>query len=191
MSPRWRRAITASGTLAAILALLAQIAVLPAPGLGSSDATPLPRPPFEAHKLDPVESYAAIADRPLFQPSRRPAIPPKPAAPAGAVAAAPRPLPPPPPPAPPPVLPAITLLAVVISADKREAVLGLAGNKAATLAEGESLEGWVLARVLPDRVVFRLADIATEIAFPTARNPARPALPGRPANPSPPIQRPH
>ena len=181
-----------SGVFVAILTVLAELAVLPADPPHTMDASQTPGPPSEVGPLKPVEAYAAIAERPLFQPSRRPAVPPPPPAPLPVRAAAAAPLPPPPPPPPPaPVLAPMTLLAVIISADKREAVLGLSGGKSSTLAEGEALDGWTLTKVLPDRVVFRIAETEREVAFPVTQTPTRPAESHRPTNPSPPTQRPH
>jgi hypothetical protein len=184
--------ILASGALAAVLALLAELAAAPGEAPHASNETPQQRAPNEPPPLRPVETFAVIAERPLFQPSRRPAIPPPPVpapVPVAAVAVV-APVSPPPPPAPPPVLAPMTLLAVAISPDKREAVLGLPGGKSTTMAEGESVNGWVLAKVLPDRAVFRIADTEKEVTFPVAQTAAQPVPPHRMTNPSPPTQRP-
>jgi hypothetical protein len=192
MSPRSRRTISASVGLVAVLAVLADLARVPDAAESRPAILPAPRAPVAVPALKPVEAYAAIVERVLFQPSRQPALPqpPKPALPiAQAAAAAP---PPPPPPPPPPVLMPMTLLAVVISSDRREAVLGLTGGKSSTLAEGEGLEGWVLAKVLPDRVVFRKAETEQEVPFPVAKPAARPPqAPHGPIQPSPQTPRPH
>jgi hypothetical protein len=192
VNPRSRRTIAASGGLAVTLALLAEVAGVPEGAPRLSDAAPPPRAANAAPALKPVEAYAAIADRPLFQPSRRPAVPPPPKpAPAVAQAAPVAPAPPPPPPAPPPVLAPMTLLAVVISAGKREAVLGLSGGKSSTLAEGDSLDGWTLVRVLPDSVVFRIAETEKELTFPVGQTAVRPAPVHPLTHSTPPTQRPH
>jgi hypothetical protein len=127
-----------------------------------------------ARALAAVETYAAIAQRPLFTPARRPASvpPPKEVAPA-----------PPPSPPPPPELPKVLLLAVAISPDRREALLRLPTGPSSTLAEGDALEGWILDKVLPDRVVFRFGDMEKELAFP-APQASRPRGP-RPQAPPP------
>jgi hypothetical protein len=191
VSPRTRRTLAASAVLATVLAVLADAAMLPS-GTASDPGTTLPPKPALAPKEgQPLDAYAEIADRPLFQPSRRPASPPPPSA-APVIAEAPAPAPKPAPlPPPPPTLSPVTLLAVAISAERREAVLGLPGGKSSTMAEGDSLEGWVLAKVLPDRVVFRTADIEKEVTFPVGQSGVRPAS-GHPLkNPTPPTQRPH
>ena len=185
-----RRTAAASIALAAVLVLLAVLSILPEAAL----QTPVPArregQGSPTVPIKPVEAYAAIAERPLFQPSRRPAPPPAPKAAQIAAALPPsQPTPLPPPPPPPPVLAPMTLLAVVISSDKREAVLGLATGKSSTLAEGESLDGWILARVLPDRVVFRLADTEKELTFPVGQAAGRPGPSHVLKNPSPPTQR--
>ena len=192
MSPRSRRTLAASAALAAVLVLLAALAVVPNKAPRNSDAVLSPRSVTEPQALKPAADYAAIAERPLFQPSRRPATPPAPkAAQVVAEAVVTQPAAPPAPAVPPPVLVPVTLLAVVISDNKREAVFGLAGGKSSTLAEGESLDGWTLASVLPDRVVFRLAAIEKEVTFPVGQSTAKPAPSKLAKNPTPPTQRPH
>jgi hypothetical protein len=192
VTPRMRRTIAASATLVAVLTLLADLAVAPSRGSRDADSAPPPNSAELPRALKAVEGYAAIAERPLFQPSRRPAPPPAPkAAPAIAVAVVAPLAAPAAPTAPPPVLAPMTLLAVVISDNKREAVLGLTGGKSSTLAEGESIDGWTLASVLPDRVVFRLAATEKEVTFPVGQATARPSPSKIPKNPTPPTQRPH
>lgn len=191
MRPRTRRTLAASAVLATAIAVLADLAILPS-GIASDPGTALlPKPAQMPKEVQPLQAYAEIADRPLFQPSRRPAPPPPPS-PAAVIAEAPAPAPAPsPPPPPPPVLSPLTLLAVAISADRREAVLGLPGGKSSTMAEGDSLEGWVLAKVLPDRVIFRIADVEKEVTFPVGQSGVRPTAGHPPKNPTPPTQRPH
>jgi hypothetical protein len=186
MKPHHRRTLAATAALLVVGAFLGWLAALPAPSF--PDASPLPaaKPIAPVPVLKPVEAYAAIAERPVFQPSRRPAPPPPPKS-LPPVAPTPAVVPPAPAPAPPPpVLTPVTLLAVVISTDRREAVLGLTGGKSSTLAEGDHLGDWTLTKVLPDRVVFRSAETEEDVLFPVgdkplAKPPARP-----PIQPSPP-----
>jgi general secretion pathway protein N len=187
-----RRTVAASAALIAVVSLLADLAIVPSRGSRDADSAQPPKSAELPRALKPVGAYAAVAERPLFQPSRRPAPPPAPkAAPPIAEAVATQTAPPATTPAPPPVLAPMTLLAIVISDNKREAVLGLAGGKSSTLAEGETLDGWTLASVLPDRVVFRLAATEKEVTFPVGQATARPAPSKIAKNPTPPTQRPH
>lgn len=92
-----------------------------------------------------LEALSATRERPLFSPTRRPPPPPPP------------PRPPPPveedEPGPEPELPAeadpplsATLVGIVLGGDRPLAVLAAEG-KTLRLREGESLEGWRLARI--------------------------------------------
>ena len=190
MSPRTRRTAAAVGSLAAVVLLLVDLAIVPVKETRAPDAQAAPAAPQASSPLRPEQAYAAIAERPIFQPSRRPAepLPPKPAAIVAAKAAVP-PVSPPPPPPPQPVLAPVTLLAIAISHDKREAVLGFPNGKSSTLAEGESWDGWTLTRVMPDRIVFRQADTETEVTFPVGQQAGRRAAAPAARNPTPPVQR--
>jgi general secretion pathway protein N len=110
-----------------------------------------------------MENYANIAARPIFRPTRRPPEPvraePPPPPPTPVVVA-----PPPPPPSP---LPPMTLVGVVIDPAGRTALLQ-APNQPTTLSvrAGESVEGWLLAEVRPDGVLFRRGAQEQELTFP-------------------------
>jgi hypothetical protein len=157
----------AKRTLAAGLALVLVVGVLaglvywtnaPAPTAVLFLAPPN-SPNSPNRQLEGAETYSSIAERPIFVATRRPAPPPLPK-PEPVVAA--------PPPPPPPTLPQITLLAIVLSPQRHEAVFTLSNGSNATLAEGDQLEGWTLEKILPDKVVFRFDDTVKEVDFPSA-----------------------
>jgi len=152
----WSRAVLLIGGLTLAVAALAQVADLMAPGNGPLQLPELSPPRLPAattRELAPIEGFAAIAERPLFAPSRRPA----PQAPSlGTVAAAPMnaaPL-------------SVVLIGVLLSPRRHSAVLRLADGKNKTLAEGDSIDGWKLERVLPDRASFQSGETRVELLFP-------------------------
>ncbi|MFC3228226.1 hypothetical protein ACFOGJ_13355 [Marinibaculum pumilum] len=102
------------------------------------------------------DSYPDIAAHPLFYPSRKPWTPPPP---------------PPPPkadetPAAPP-LNGYTLVGVVISGDRRSALIKEpSGSKTLVLETGHTLDGWRLQDVMTDKVKFESGKQTFELAFP-------------------------
>jgi len=88
--------------------------------------------------LPPVARFAAISERPLFSPSRKPA-PGEKAAPAG-----------------PGIEQRYRLLGLMNTGDSRRALLA-EGKRRFAIAEGGSLEGWRVARIEHDRVVLSSA----------------------------------
>jgi hypothetical protein len=87
--------------------------------------------------LQPIESYAAMVERPLFTATRR-------AAPAG-VAPAERNagL----------ILGRYRLTGVIVTPHKRSILLASAGNRTQTVVQGEAIDGWTLKTVERDRIV--------------------------------------
>ena len=155
------RIVLSIGGIALAVAALAGAADL----LAGSDAplqlpelAPPMLPAITTRELAPIEGFAAIAERPLFAPSRRPA--PVSSSPGTeAVAAAPvntAPL-------------SVVLIGVLLSPRGHSAVVRLADGKNKTLAEGGSIDGWTLERVLPDRVSFQSGETRTELLFPHHR----------------------
>jgi hypothetical protein len=127
-----------TGALFALAALLAGSAAWPwlttyaplviaaAPGA----AAPVPLP-----AADP-QALAAVLERPLFAQGRRPAV----AAGAGAPVAASR--------------AALRVEGVVDAGGRRRAILRREGTAASLhLAEGDTVDGWVVRAISPDRVV--------------------------------------
>lgn len=174
MTPRSRRALAASTLLAAAAAAIASLSQLPPVPNAERPVPPGPAATIpKAHSVEPLETYRAISERPLFSPSRRPLPPPlhETNAPPPAAAISP--------PSPPKSLPKLLLLAVAIAPDRREAVLRLPTGKSSTMCEGDVIDDWVVKKILPDRIVFSLADREQELAFPAAQesNAARPPFP--------------
>jgi hypothetical protein len=186
MTPQTMRSAAAGTVLVAVIAVLTYLATLPDAPPGQSEIGLPELSAVTPRKIGPIEAYTAISERVLFQPGRRPAPPPPP--PIQPVAAA---TPPPSvsvqPPTPPPVLAPMILRAVILSNQKREAVLGQPNGTASTLAEGDQVDGWTLTQVLPNRVVFRRGEHEQEIGFPVADTATKPAapIPRRPLNPTP------
>jgi len=100
-----------------------------------------------------ASNFEAIAERPLFSQTRRPA-PPKPPPAATEIKQEP----------PPPL--AATLLGIVISPSARSAVVRLTRGKTVTVAEGEFVDGWELKRVMPDLARFQYKTATAELSFP-------------------------
>jgi hypothetical protein len=105
--------------------------------------------------LAPIATFAAIAERPLFAPNRRPLSQAPAAVPTSQIS----------PPPPPPKLSA-TLVGVLISPTERFVVLRWPDGKNATVAEGGAVEGWLLKQIMPDRASFVSGTTNAEITFP-------------------------
>jgi len=105
--------------------------------------------------LPPAAAFAAIADRPLFSPSRRPAQPiGPPAAPVTQIQ-----------PAAPPAL-SVTLTGIIISPERRAAILRRADGTSKAVLEGETVNGWLLKVVAPDQAQFSYGAATVELPFP-------------------------
>lgn len=116
-------------------------------GLDTASPVPIPSVPSEAASArvaDPAVSpsdeadYAALVDRPLFQPSRRPGQAPPDVVP-DVVAAPPLPA------------PSGSLVGVVIGPQRTVAIVRTDG-RSAILAEGDTIAGWQVRRVMRDQV---------------------------------------
>jgi hypothetical protein len=124
--------------------------------------------------LPPVARFAAIAERPLFSPSRRPA-PGEKAAPAG-----------------PGIEQRYHLLGLINTGDTRRALLS-EGKRRFAIAEGAALEGWTVTRIEHDSVVLSspagqamlLLQPAAGEAWVDPSPMARPPLPEKPATEKP------
>jgi hypothetical protein len=159
MTARMRRLIASAGVLAMAAALTALLAVdEDAPSAATiAGGIPSARPAAGNRMLPPAAAFAAIAQRPLFLPSRRP----EPATPPLPVQAE-RPAQP----AAPPALSA-TLVGVLLSPSGRSAIVRLADGKSATVPEGGTIQGWTLEQVSPDGVLFVWGATRIDLAFPT------------------------
>lgn len=122
----------------------------------AADRTPVP-------PLPPLESFTATVGRPLFSPARQAAALPLPP-----VAEAPAPLV-----EPMPVEPALSLQGIIVAGPRRLALLGRSGGgEIATLAEGDTLDGWIVERIEGNRVTLRGGDQSTTLhLFPTVETP--------------------
>lgn len=144
MPPRTQRSITAL-----LLVLCAGLAVLAYGELIAAQRSPGDSLPAlsvrAAHKqsdesarpfsLPPLASFSAVTARPLFSPTRRP--PPQPEGPKATWSD-------------------FALAGIVISPQSREALV-LHGNPPTVehLRKGQTIEGWTVTSIFPDRVIFR------------------------------------
>lgn len=144
-------ALAACGALAAWTWQEAQQPLPEVPSLTQSapGAAPLltaataPPPTF---RMPPKNTYAQLVTRPPFSPSRRPPR---------AQPASPPVVQKPETPVPQPVTaPQVTLVGIVIAAEKSIAMVHKPGvEEMLRLAKGESFDGWLVEGVLPDRLV--------------------------------------
>lgn len=151
----WRFAIV----LAAAAALFVAATVSPMKttrGGTTTNAVPSTSPDQTADvpALHSPTSFAAIAERPLFYPSRMPWAPPAPPEPPP-VSTAPSPL------------TNYALVGVVVSGETRSALIRPPGaTKAITLAEGQELGGWTLQEITRTRLRFAAGDASYDMTFP-------------------------
>ena len=131
---------------------------------GPDDAAPRPAnaapdgAATDDHAAIDKAASAAVAERPLFYPSRTPWAPPPP--------------PPPAPPTPPvakapPPLTNYALVGVIVSGDTRSALIRPPGaKKIITIGEGEELAGWKLQEITRARLRFAAGAASYEMNFP-------------------------
>ena len=123
---------------------------------GAASAAPLPLAP----PLPPVETFAAVDARPLFNPARKP-VQPKPTAQAAAA------------------LPTdVTLVGVIMGGDRRVALLHTAGaNYSTSVQIGATVNGWQVFEIDADRVVLKSGDSSyiVPLSFSHAGAPATPS----------------
>jgi general secretion pathway protein N len=113
---------------------------------------------FPEAEADGPAAFAAISERPLFTPSRRPAE--AGVSPATEPEATP--------------LPAFVLRGVVHSGKVRRALLETAENAPLLrLREGETLDGWEIVTILPRKMVLRQGEQSLEVPI----SPPQPATP--------------
>ncbi len=146
----WLATTLLLGVCLALAALVYVQAGMEAPGpapSGGGEIPPLaalPAQPYYA--MAPVEDFSAILERPLFSPSRRP--------PEQGVAAVP---------APESQL-QVTLVGVIISSEEQIAIVRLTdASRFARLSVGDSLQGWILDLIEPNRITFRRGDVEETI----------------------------
>src|SRR5947209_933186 len=118
----------------------------------------------------PLNTLTATRERPLFAPSRRPAMQAVPAV----IANVP---PPPPPPAQPEQL-GLRLLGTIAGRDDGIAIcLNLATSEVVRVRTGESFEGWNLRTVRGREATFAKASRQEVLAMPSPDDPRQPAMP--------------
>jgi hypothetical protein len=144
-------------------------------------AAPPPAP--DAPLPQPPGAFAAIVERPLFSPTRRPPAV-APAAPTPEPEEAPAP-------APPPI--GFTLAGVVISGGTRTALVQMqADGRLVQVPEGGDIDGWTAVTIDAQRAVFRRGDSQEELVLdyhkqvPPGEVP--PPLPQRRPAPPPPAE---
>jgi type II secretory pathway component PulC len=129
-----------------ILVVIAVELVPSRPDLSSTTRVLAPLQPDVANApsftLPPAVAFTEILARPLFSRTRRPS------AQAGQL----------------PASSSLTLVAVVISTDERHALLGSGQpSKVARVHEGDTIAGWTVEAIMPDKVIVRRVDAREEI----------------------------
>lgn len=115
-----------------------------APGPGDRPAAAPTREAPAALVVPPVSALTETTARPLFSPTRRP-VPGAAAAPAPGTAAA--------------LFNRYRLQGVVIDGNRRRVLLAPApGGKTLSIGEGESVDGWTIDRIAPERLTLRSGD---------------------------------
>jgi hypothetical protein len=137
-----------SALAAVCLIMFAVIAVelMPSgPGVPLTTRAPAPPPDVAdapSFTMPSTSTFSEILARPLFSRTRRPA------AQAGQL----------------PASSSLTLIAVVISADERHALLGSGQpRKVSRVREGDTIAGWTVEAIMPDKVIVRRADTREEV----------------------------
>jgi hypothetical protein len=147
--------------LAALLAAAVQLAMpmrLPdaGPAAASAGAAALPAPPPPRR----AAGYPAIAEHPLFSPTRKPYVPPPAPAPAATAAAT--------------ALHDYLLLGVVVEGNTGIALLKPPGGDDTIRAvPGQTIAGWKLREITPDTLEFENGAARFALRFPHPRWPHR------------------
>ena len=161
------------------LGLLLVLAVVRAPfsdqheTLAASSSAPSAISPASlSPRLPPFDHFSQIAARTIFRADRRP--------PAKGTASDPR-RPAPTVAAP---MPSFVLLGIVITRDRRAALLQVPGHpKTVLVPAGEAVAGWTLAEVHEDKVTFSARGRRVDLAFPAhSATHAPPRQPGAPSS---------
>jgi hypothetical protein len=157
----WRSAVMLLAALSAVWQLAMPIQ-LPLSALAPSPPAAEPAAADPAAQVSPA--YPAIAEHPLFYPTRQPWVPPPPKA-TPPVAQAPAPAAAHP-------LQKYQLIGTVISQGARTALLKPSdGGKTVTVSEGQQLNGWTLREIGRDAAHFEAGGESYDIKFPTPRWP--------------------
>lgn len=153
-SPRPRQALGAAAVLLATLAVWPWL-VPPVPVIRPLATPPASPPASVLATLPPIASYAAIVERPLFAPSRRP--PPGIAAATGAPAES-----------------RYRLVGIVANGARRKAFVA-DGARRIEIGEGDMLDGWTVKQIGSDRILLSSADGEAALRLkPAAAEPPKP-----------------
>jgi hypothetical protein len=127
----------------------------PVPAIRPLAAAGASAPAPELAPLPPITSYAAIVERPLFAPSRRPV-------PGVSVIG-------------PSIESRYRLVGIVSSGGKRKAFIA-DGSRRSEIAEGDNLDGWTVKEVAQDRVLLisPAGAAALRLSRTTVPEPAKP-----------------
>jgi hypothetical protein len=146
--------------LAVAAAIVALLLTLPSERFGAPEPVSEPANLRRANEVAAeapaarAVDYPAIAEHPLFYPTRKPWQPPPappPAPPPPAVASAPSPL------------TNYFLVGVVVSDSMRSALVRAQASKILTLSEGQEIEGWTLKEITPERLIFTAGNATYEM----------------------------
>jgi general secretion pathway protein N len=148
---RHRRAPFALAVLALALGVLiyfeSRPTVIELPGnaaAGPDRQAGAPGPNPAGFAMPPLRSFAQVLERPLFSPTRRPAL--------DALAASDT------------QSSGLTLVGIVISPTEHHALIEHGQPpRLERVVEGQQLEGWTVEAILPDAVTFRRADQSLEL----------------------------
>lgn len=156
--------------LAFVIDMEAQQALPPA-ALASESATPAP--PYQTtptFTVPPFEAFAEVTRRPLFSPTRRPAV----------TLAQDQPI-------------DFRIVGIIISSEQRHALLAHGRPpKIAHVTQGQTLDGWTVRSILDDRITLTRAQHEIELKPSDKADPPRDKADQSPdkAQPSPPVQSP-
>jgi hypothetical protein len=142
---RWLRLALAAiclGMLGVIGAELTAIASGDDPAVAVERSPRADTPAPLSFAMPPRDAFSEVTQRPLFSPTRRPGTT------ANGLAAS----------------SSFTLVAIVISARDRRALLGSGQpSKIVRVHEGQDIAGWTVEAILPDKVIVRHADVREEV----------------------------
>ena len=157
----WRSAVVLLAGVAAAWQLAAPTEL---PVSAPPTDVPAAVPPIAGSAAPASPAYPAIAEHPLFYPTRQPLVPPPPkATPPAPQAPAPTAVHP---------LQKYQLVGVVISQGARTALLKSSdGGKTVAISEGQQLNGWTLREITRETAHFESSGDTYDLKFPTPRWP--------------------
>jgi hypothetical protein len=151
----WRGFAVAAIAMAAVAQLAMPVRL---PAADPINATPAAGVRRAAPPPHPAGLYSAIAEHPLFSPSRQPYVPPKASAPAAVAEHS--------------VLRDYQLLGIVVEGDTRIALLKPPdGHQTIHAVPGQTIAGWKLRQITPQLVEFENGTASLALHFSTPRWP--------------------